>query len=187
MLLELSSVDKAKPKAVDYMFLVEAISHKFRKNNREKIQDTEIYSVCCEELVKAIDAFNPILYSDPSRFIYRAMRNGIIEHLRFNKRKKRSAEIVELDREFDIPCQVQQFSASSLPEGILQTLLAGIDKDDLRLLTDVYLNNKRISEVAEELKLTKMAVYNRIKKIVGKVRQLHPDLIEQYGGIINAS
>ena len=187
MFLELTSIDTVKPKAIDYMFLVEAISHKFRRNNRERIQDTEIYSVCCEELVKAIDAFNPVLYNDPARFIYRMMRNGVIEHQRYNKRKKRFAEFVELDKDMEVFCEEKSFSVAALPVSILTTLLSDIEESDLKLLTDVYLNNKRLSDVAQELNLTRMAVYNRIKKIVEKVRQNHPDIIEEYGGIINVT
>ena len=93
MLLELTTVDKpVNLNPTDYLFLVEAISHKFRTNNKEKIKDTEIYSLCCEELLIAIKSFNPLVSADPARFIYRALRNRIIEYLRYNKRKKRAAE-----------------------------------------------------------------------------------------------
>lgn len=187
MLVELTTIDKPMPlKATDYMFLVEAISHKFRKNNKERIQDTEIYSVCCEELLKAIKVFNPLICPDPTRFIYRAMRNGVIEYQRYNKRKKRFAQFEHLPEELwgNIP-EEKVFSASSLPPDILKKLLDNVDECDLKLLTDLYVDNKKMSVIGEEMGVSRVTIYNRTKKIIEKIRQSHPEIIEIYGGIIN--
>ena len=182
MLLELTTVDKpVNLNPTDYLFLVEAISHKFRTNNKEKIKDTEIYSLCCEELLIAIKSFNPLVSADPARFIYRALRNRIIEYLRYNKRKKRAAEFEILSE--DIIFEDKGFSVSSLPKDILNNLFDGICEDDILFLADVQ--NKKLSIISEELGVSRVTVYNRVKKIVEKIRQLHPEIIEEFGGIIN--
>ena len=185
MLIELTSIETSpRPKAEDYMFLVEAMSYKFRQTG-ERIQDSEIYSICCEELVKAIDRFDLSLGEDPARFFARAMRNGIIEHYRYQRRKKRFVEFKDLPEE--IVFENKSEFIYSLPVDVLKQLLDTADKNDLILLTDYYINKKSLSDIAVELDLTRMAVFNRVKRAIEKIRINNSKLIEEYGGIINVS
>lgn len=199
MLLELATVDQlAKPvqaapiKVADYIFLAEVVAHKFRNKKRfEKIEDTEPYSIACEELVKAAVDFNPAVQGDFSRYAYRAMLNGVIEHIRHKKAKKRTANFETItDKEFrNIPEKLEGLP-ECLPVDLLKTLLADLgdteqDRDDKSLLTEIYLGGKKVPVIAEQYGISRVTVYNRLRRILGKIRQRHADLVEKYGGIVD--
>lgn len=200
MLLELATVadnpttvQAAPVKVADYLFLVEVIAHKFRnKKKYEKIEDTEPYSIACEELVKAAVGFDAAVQGDFSRYAYRAMLNGVIEHIRHKKAKKRTATFEPIsDKDFRSIPEKSEGLPDSLPVDLLKTLLADDgtdtkqDKDDKALLTEIYLGGKKIPVIAEQYGISRVTVYNRLRRILGRIRQRHAGLVEIYGGIVD--
>ena len=199
MLLELATVDQPiTPKRVqvapiqiaDYIFLAKVVAHKFRRKV-EKIEDTEAYSIACVELVKAAVSYNPTVQEDFSRYAYRAMLNGVIEHIRRRKAKKRTANFETIsDKDFrNIPEDLDTLP-ENLPVDLLRTLLADIDdteqdRSDKALLTEIYLGGTKIPVIAEKYGISRVTVYNRLRRILGKIRQRHAGLIEIHGGIVD--
>jgi RNA polymerase sigma factor (sigma-70 family) len=175
-----------------YMFLVEIVAHKFRKKNIfENIQDSEAYSVASIELVKAAATYDPKVNPDFSRYAYRIMCNGVVAHFRYQNRKKRIADHVYMtDREWGElkekkPLESSEFSGNkelilklfeNRPEDSHQ------DRLDKRLLLEIYINGKKIPVIAEQYGVSRVTVYNRIKRITNKIRQRHADLMDLYGG-----
>lgn len=202
MLLELTTVEsltfKVARKVIDptkYIFLVEAIAHKFRKKFRgkfEKIEDTEPYSIASIELVKAAAGYDPEVNEDFSRYAFRAMRNGIIEAIRHHKRQKRTAKFEKLtDLEWqELPEEKSDFS-DDIPQEVYQTLMANHpddteqDRADKSLLMEIYIQGAKIPFIAEKYGITRMTVYNRLHRIIEKIRQRHSSLIESHGGMLD--
>ena len=194
MLLSLTTVEFPALVKVDkpidptkYIFLVEVIAHKFRKKfggKFERIEDTEPYSIASLELVKAAASYNPRINEDFSRYAFRAMRNGIIESIRYRNRKKRTAEFYKLTNvEWqEIPAEDESIPSNVMNADLNQVLLdiedSEQDRIDKAILAEIYLHGKKIPLVAEKYGITRMTVYNRIHRIIGKIRQRHPDFIE---------
>jgi RNA polymerase sigma factor (sigma-70 family) len=200
MLLELATVEtnptkvQAAPiKVADYLFLAAVIAHKFRnKKKYEKIEDSEPYSIACEELVKAAVGFDPAVQGDFSRYAYRAMLNGVIEHIRHKKAKKRTATFENIsEKDFRSIPEKGEGTPDTLPVDLLKTLLADDgtdteqDRDDKALLTEIYLAGKKIPVIAEQYGISRVTVYNRLRRILGKIRQRHAELVEKYGGFVD--
>lgn len=172
-----------------YIFLVEAISHKFRKKfggKFEKIEDTEPYSIASLELVKAAAGYDPDFNEDFSRYAYRAMRNGIIEAIRHSNRQKRTAEFSKLTNiEWKEISARNKSNLLDVSSDLYHRVFARHsedseqDIDDKALLKEIYIQGKKIPFIAEKYGTTRMTVYNRLNRIIGKIRQRHPDLIEE--------
>jgi len=202
MLIELTTADDL-PKVVSrdaidpakYIFLVEAISHKFRKKFRgdfEQIEDTEQYSIASMELVKAAAGYDPEVGEDFARYAFRAMRNGIIEAIRHQNRQKRTAEFSKLtDLEWQELPEKEPVLSNDIPPDVYRTLMVNhpedtdLDRADKALLTEIYIQGKKIPFIAEKYGITRMTVYNRLRRIIGKLRQRHGDLIESHGGMLD--
>lgn len=200
MLLELATIELPPRKVVPidptkYMFLVEAIAHKFRKKfsgKFEKIEDTEPYSIASFELIKAAAGYDASKNEDFSRYAFRAMRNGIIESIRHQNRQKRTAEFSRLtDLEWQELSEEKQFSLVGVSSEVFQTLTATHsddseqDRDDKLLLMEVYFQGNNISLIAEKHGISRVTVYSRLRRIIEKIRQVHGDLIESLGGIFD--
>lgn len=203
MLLELTTVESPTFKVVSrevidptkYIFLVEAIAHKFRKRFRgkfENIEDSEPYSIASMELVKAAAGYDPEVNEDFSRYAFRAMRNGIIEVIRHRNRQKRTAEFSKLtDLDWQEVPEKEQVLSADIPSDVYQTLMANHPDDteqdhaDKALLTEIYIQGKKIPFIAEKYGISRVTVYNRLRRIIGKIRQRHGDLIESHGGTLD--
>lgn len=170
----------------DYLYLVEIVAHKFRKKRVfEKIQDTDAYSIASIELVKAAKAFNPNINKDFSKYAYRAMCNGVIQNIRYQKAKKRTVKHVDItDQEWT---QVKDKCFESLEQDSKKLLLKLFvespddneqDRLDKDLLIDIYIHHKKVPAIAEQEGVSRVAIYNRIKRIIGKIRQQHRELVE---------
>ena len=202
MLLELTTVESPIFKVVSrevidptkYIFLVEAIAHKFRKRfggKFEKIEDTEPYSIALMELVKAAAGYDPEVNEDFSRYAFRSMRNGIVEAIRHRNRQKRTAEFAKLTTLEWQELPEKEVLSADIPSDVYQTLMANHQDDteqdhaDKALLTEIYIQGKKIPFIAEKYGISRMTVYNRLRRIIGKIRQRHGDLIESHGGILD--
>jgi RNA polymerase sigma factor (sigma-70 family) len=183
MLLELVSLKSEQIDVTKFMFLVEMVAHKFRKKV-EVIEDTEVYSIASLELVKAAKSFNPIVNTDFRRFAYKAMCNGVIEQIRFSKRKKRTVNLEPLtDKQWQTVPEHQQNPI--FDEQLYKRLISSYsgeslqDKADKELLLEVYIHGKKIPIIAEEQGVTRATIYNRLNRIVAKIRKAHADLIAE--------
>ena len=182
-----------RPKVEDYIFLAEVIAHRFRQKNKraENIKDTEAYSIACEELVKAAHSYDPDVNPDFSRYAFRLMRNGVIDSIRTKNTQKRSANFEAIsDKEWDeVPAKGER--SEGLPVELLRMLLSDHpedtdqDRGDKSLLMELYLREKNITVIAEQYGISRVTVYSRLRRIFGKIRQRHADLIEIYGGILD--
>lgn len=191
MLIELatSSLETKISETIDptkYIFLVKAISFKFNKrfkNNFERIEDSEVYSIASLELVKAAASYNPSVNEDFSRYAYRLMRNGIIQNIRYLNRQKRTAafkdltdsEWQELFEKRDQDAAIENISYQDLiadcPDDTTQ------DREDKSLLIEVYIKKEKISSVAKKLGISRVTVYSRIQRILKKIRHKYSNII----------
>lgn len=181
MLLKLATID-SKINPADYIFLVKIVAHKFR-TKIERIEDSEAYSIASLELIQAAQSYNPTINEDFSRYAYRAMCNGIIDYIRYNKTKKRTADVVSLtDRDWE---EIPEEHLNSIPTDLYTKLMddsqdSDQDRQDKALLLDIFIQGKKASVIAEEHGVTRTTVYSRLNRIIGKIRQQHADLIGEF-------
>lgn len=194
MLVSLVTVpERAAPIKVDaaeYLYLAEIVARKFYRGN-EPIRDTELYSIACQELVRISSEYRPEVNEDFTRFAFRAMKNAILDHIRYKKAKKRTAAFEPLsDRQWqDLPDE-QSETPDCLPIDLLRTLLGDHpddtdqDRADKTLLEEIYLQGKKVP-VIEQYGISRVTVYNRLRRILGKIQERHAELIETYGGVVD--
>lgn len=157
----------------DYLYLAEIVARKYycgKDEEQAQIRDTELFSVACQELVKCVQQYDPAI-GPFDRFAMRAIRNGIIQNLRLQKRKKRVAEFDPLtdadwsevpERETDpILFRVEHLSQ----------LLNILSSDDRKLIEDIYFANKSVAELAEKAGVSRVTIYNRRDAILRKLRE----------------
>lgn len=167
--------DPAPPQvdASQYLYLAEIVARKYyqgRKEEQKHIRDTELFSIACHELAKCSRRYDPII-GPFDRFAMRAMRNGIIQSIRTKKMKKRVAEFDVLPNQewIELPEKKEEqplFNVEDLPR-FLNLLSSG----DRKLIEDIYFANKSVAEIAEQLKVSRMTVYNRRDSILNKLRE----------------
>lgn len=169
-------------KPEDHLGLAHAVASQFVRPTDE-VKDTEQYSVACYCLVKAAKEYDEAV-GPFSTFAWRAMRNGIIEHLRRKNRKKRRADF---ETGYDLEQVVDTADSDLLPvELLLEILLADHpdkndqDREDKRLLEAVYLCNRKVPELATEYGITRQMVYLRLRRCINRIRDRHRSLIEKY-------
>lgn len=162
---------------VDYLHVAKCVARKFCHRG-ERIEDTEIYAVCCEELVKIAPEYQG---DDFGRYAYSVLKNAAIDYLKHNARKKRSCKLQELTDDF---CSKE--TATRIPIAFLETFLSDHpedtlqDKKDKELLVDFYLNQVKIRSLCSKLKVSRTIVYSRIKRMISKLKSRHSDLIENF-------
>src|SRR5690606_16176261 len=101
-------------KPEDHLGLAHAVASQFVRPTDE-VKDTEQYSVACYCLVKAAKEYDEAV-GPFSTFAWRAMRNGIIEHLRRKNRKKRRADF---ETGYDLEQVVDTADSDLLPVELL--------------------------------------------------------------------
>ena len=158
----------------DYLHLALKIAYKYRsKHSYEEIKDTEVYSIACEELIRAAIAYKPER-GDFSRYAWKIMTNGILQKMRHQKRKKRSASFAELTENQWNNVVTSEASVSHLH--LLPILFKHDDQDthqdreDKNLLIEHYINNKKINILAEVLDVTRMTIYKRMQRAIEKLK-----------------
>lgn len=173
----------------EYLFLAEAVASKLRQAKgyrTERIQDTEIYSIACLELVTAAKNYDPTVCGDFSRYAYKCMRNKIISFFKYNKAKKRFVKYEELidDQLSQVPAK-KESALKPLETNLLDVILSSSPQDteqdvlDKNLLKEIYLSGQTVSSIAEKYNVTRMTLYNRIKRITTRLQERYSDLIEK--------
>lgn len=167
---------------VDFLYLAEIVARKYYRG-KDNIRDTELFSIACQELVKCSEKYD-LTIGPFDRYAMRAMRNGIIQQIRLRNCKKRVAQFEPLTEQQwqDFPKENKEIE---FPTGILETILkchpeeSEQDQADKELLKDVYLNLKQITEISEQLGVSRVTIYNRLKRILGKLRKKFEDVLCQ--------
>lgn len=168
----------------DYIFLAKAVSFKFHKRKFERIEDTDTYSIALLGLAKAKMTYTYEVGNDFSRYAYQVIKNEIINDIKYRKRAKRIANFEPLNdlqwqsvpdkiEEFKMPNLSAQFFLRSEIEDTEQ------DKEDKSILIMFYIEGKKITEIADKFNLTRATIYNRINRIIAKIRERHSKLIDQ--------
>ena len=163
----------------DYLDLAEIVACKFCKNKNEIIKDTEQYSTALLELVKAHKEYDPSVNDDFRRFAYRFMDNGLKDRFRYNQRKKRKAVLEHLEQQ-DV-AEPQKEDYKSIVETILSKSPQDTEQDleDKIILRKIYLEGQKVTQLAEEYKVSRITIYNRINNCIRKIKFLYPDFALQ--------
>ncbi len=158
---------ESKIDASDFLNVAEIVARKFHFG-KEKIKDTEFYSICCLRLVEIASKYDGAK-DEFFSFAYTSCRNAIVDHLRKSKRLKNTASFQELDglEWQDLKSQSNLFS-DKLKEEILDFLNQS-DDPGMKLILDFYFNHKKISEIAKEANVSNQTVYTRIRNALSKL------------------
>ena len=170
----------------DYLYMVEAISSNFNREKVGNIRDSEIFSYLSYELVSCLTRFDPAKGSF-EKYLSSHLFNKAIDFLRSKKRKKLKCFIVPDDYSV-IESICEEEKQSRISTDVLPKLLSKSPKDsdkdlkDRSLLLQHYLGGKTVLELSKRYKITRVSVYNRLKKCINKIRENHTALIEESGG-----
>jgi len=171
------------PKAQDYMHLAEKFAYIFcLPQDRRNIKDSEFYSLACVWLCRAVKKYTHSK-GDFESYAGMTIRNGLISHIRYLNRKRRNKKSAHL-ADFQLDNLVDH-SKSELDQHLdeeVNTRLVDFvlkthkketdqDRDDKELMLDIYYRGKTVFDLAKEHSCTRMTIYNRIQRIVNKIRQ----------------
>jgi RNA polymerase sigma factor (sigma-70 family) len=157
---------------VEYLYLAEVVARKYYRG-KDRIRDTDLFSVACQALVRCSQKYDPDL-GPFDRFAMRAMRNEIVQYIRLNNAKKRVVEFEVLEEKDWEKVESSESEIEFSPS--ISELLADSpseseeDRADKQLVKDVYLDNKQITDIAEQLNVSRVTIYNRLRKAVNKLR-----------------
>lgn len=168
------STDPALPNLEDYVYMVEAISSNFNRENVKSVRDSEIFSYLSCELVSCLSRFDP-KKGRFDKYLSSHLFNKAIDFLRSSKRERKHLPTTTEGCIEEVP----QKTSSHIPTEILPQLLSSNDSGDLSILLDYYLGGKSVAELSNKHKVTRVAIYNRIKKCIKKIRETHSSLIEK--------
>ena len=161
----------------DYLYVARIVANQYRFG-REKVEDTDVYSVCCEELVKIASDYSG---DDFPKYAYAILKNAVKDHFKYNTRKKRHCSHQQLPEDIS---EIQK--QNRIPIDLLDTFLAKHPDDteqdvqDKKLLVDFYLNQIKIPKICQQLNVSKTIVYSRIKRITSKLKDRYSSLIESF-------
>lgn len=162
----------------DFLYLAESVARRFH-DGKENIRDSEVYAVAYETLVCCVSGYNPEM-GPFENFAAQSMRNRVVQYLRRFKRRKRIANFVPLEdiaeRKEEIPHQDTKIIQTVLGEEGEDTQQDGEDK---QLLREVYLLGVPVAALAQKLGVSRVTVYGRLKRIIGKIRERHREILEK--------
>lgn len=174
-----------KPKVEDHLGLAHAIASQFVRP-RERVKDSEFYTIACMGLMEAANTYTP----EKGKFgayAWGIMRNAILDELKKWKRSKRRVVFEALSKKAmeNIPQRKKSWTPPA--EQFLEILLADdTDKEIRDMVIAIYLEGMKIKEVAEQLGMTRMGVYKRIRQYFKKLRLRHGDLLDVYEEAVEA-
>lgn len=168
MLAQLSQNISDTPNIENYLYLAEIVSRKFYRG-RDKIRDTEIFSVACQQLVKCVKKYKAEI-GPFDRFAIRSIKNAILEHIRQQNRQKRSAgEYVISTQEW---LQIPDSSDKSFEDhDFLKKTLSSLPQEDQDILLSVFVDNLSIVNIAKRNAVSRATIYSRISKILKFIRE----------------
>ena len=138
--------------------LVKSVVSKFVKNN---IEDSELFSIGCEALMKAATSFDH-KKAKFSTWATRIIYQKIIDELRKNKKNIKSCSLEEshlIDKKI-----------SNFPSHVVCSMIRESDSDSEKIVNLYYLEQKTLSEIAQQLDVSKEGVRKKIKKAIVSIR-----------------
>lgn len=164
----------------DYLWLALKFAYKYKpKNCFEEIKDTEVYSIACEELIRAASLYKADR-GEFTRFAWRSMMNGFLQFIRSQKRMKRSAHFSNLS-DYDWRNIAERHDGNRMND-MLPLILKDTgdfsqqEKEDLQLVIDHYINGKQINVLADVLKVTRVTIHSRMQRCFGKIKRRLKDM-----------
>lgn len=141
---------------------------------KRRIFDSDVFSVACEELVKAAHTHSPEK-GEFRHFALRCMRNGIIDHLRrLNRRQRVKVRTLMADE----PSFAREEKEKETPEEIMAMIMSPLaveserDEADREMMLDLHLRGKTVVDLMAQHHISKQTVYNRIERIMRKIRRI---------------
>lgn len=167
----------------DFLHLALKFAFKYKpKHSYEEIKDTEVYSIACEELIRAARLYEPDR-GDFSRFAWRSMLNGFLQSIRSQKRIKRSARFASLSENewSNITQRVDQDSLNDMLPLVLRDIDEDTqqDKEDRQLVIEHFINGKKINLLADILGVTRVTIHNRMQRCFGRIKSRLENAKEQ--------
>lgn len=160
--------------------LLKSIVSKFVKH---QIEDSDLYSIGCMALLKAIRTFDPSK-SSFSTWATRIIRNSIITQLRKNKKDQVIVFSSIEEKEKDEKLIDQQ--KEEVPFKLIKDLIK-IDNSDSKteaenkkILIDHYLEGKSLSEIGKQFGITKERVRQRAKEGIAKIRIKNKKILKEF-------
>lgn len=143
------------------------------RTDKRRIFDSDVFSVACEQLVKA--ARNHSAEKGEFRhFALRCMRNGIIDYLRrLNRRRRIKIRTLMADEPSFARQENERKNHEEIIAAIMSPLVVESERDevDREMMLDLYLRGKTVVELMSQYHISKQTVYNRIERIMGKIRR----------------
>lgn len=161
----------------DYIYMVDAIANNFNFENVRNIRDSEIFGYLSLELVSCATRYDSNKGSF-EKYLSSHLFNKAIDFLRKNGRKKRQGSFLgNFDIE-NIPQRTQNteelFSIELLPKLLSSSPSDSLrDLEDRSILMEYYLGKKTVLELSKKYDTTKVTIYNRIKRSIKKIREIH--------------
>lgn len=165
------------PKIEDNLGLAHMVARKFIFTS-EKVEDSEEYAICCMKLCEAIKTWTPEIALF-STYACDVMKNALIANLRSKKCSKRKANF-EFLRDKDWQQiggneEEPQIEEEVLPSAdqILEILPTDTNQEiqDKTLLKRFYLEGVKAKDLAEELGVSRVRVYQRIAEAAERIRR----------------
>lgn len=158
----------------DNLGLARAVAAKFVRIGR--IEDSELYSVACLELVRAAETFDPSK-SKFSTWATKMMTNGILSELRKNKRRADLRCMPDLD-----DLHIQKHSTGDreiLPVHLAESIVCG-NSDHSKILSRHYLDGESLAEIGRSLGISREAARKRLAKAILFTRKKHEAIIAEH-------
>jgi len=136
--------------------LVKSVVSKFVKDN---LEDSELFSVGCEGLIKAANTFDS-KKAKFSTWATRIINQKIIDELR----KKKNINSCVLNENHLIE------KKSSFPSHIICSIIKG-STDSEKIVSLYYLEQKTLSDISKQLNISKEGVRKKIQRAIVNIRE----------------
>lgn len=165
--------------AVENLGLAHKIST-FYLTPKQRVKDSDVYSVACIALIKAAKEYEPEC-GKFSTYAWKVMENGIKDYLRSPQAKKRNL-LFSNDWEEELVAPPTREDLTPLLEHILRDHPGESEADrfNKRLLQRVYLGEESVFQVSEDLKISREAVYQRLRRAIRLVQDANPELKNEF-------
>lgn len=144
--------------------LVRSVVSKFVKEN---LEDSDLFSIGCEGLIKAAGTFD----SSKSKFstwATRIIKQKIIDELRKNKKNNiNSFSSLGLEKEDQL---VESKQISNFPSHIICSIIKNSKDEEKKIVNLYYLEQKTLSDIAKQLKISKEGVRKKIQRAITNIR-----------------
>lgn len=171
-----------KIEVADHIGLAHAVASHF-VDPKQVVKDSDEYAEACLALVKAAKEYTQD-HGPFAPYAWKVMKNRLITFMRHKRRRKRMAQ-------FDLDCKLEGVETPvqeiPIPAEVLDKLLVDMpneNKGDKVLLVEVYLCGTKVQEIAERMGVSRPTIYNRLHRAIERIRSNHPDLLEQYEGVV---